>query len=39
MQLKFTKSHNQIVKMFTKSLKFNDFRNLRMPLLQIELKA
>ena len=35
----FTKSHNQIVKMFTMSLKFNDFRMLRMLLLQMKLKA
>ena len=36
-QLKFTKSHDQIVKTFTKSLKFKDFRKLRMLFLQIKL--
>ena len=37
MQLKFTKSHDQIVKTLTKSLKYKDFRKLRMLFFQIKL--
>ena len=38
MQLKFTKSHDQIVKTLTKSLKFKDFRKLRM-LVKLDLES